>query len=850
MTEPLEPTLPADITLSGVIADYLLAVDAGRAPDRDELLTRHPHLAAELRAFFADQDALERVAEPLRADAAPPPEPAPPLGIDETVTYMGDYELRGELGRGGMGVVYRARQVSLNRPVALKMILAGQFASAEDVRRFRTEAENVANLDHPNIVPIYEVGEHQGQQYFSMKLIEGGSLATRMTEVGGDQRRAVQLLATAARAVHHAHQRGILHRDLKPGNLLLDAAGTVYVTDFGLAKRLTEDVRLSRSGAIIGTPGYLSPEQAAGRKDLSVAADVYGLGAILFELLTGRTPFVGDNPLDVLVQVLEKEPPRPRSFNRKIGGDLETICLKCLDKEPEQRYASAEALADDLEHWLQGEPIQARPVGRRERAWKWVRRRPAAAALLGVSVLAAVVLVILGIGSRFYSQLRTAYEETEKQRQLAVEAWEGEEREKKKVEEERDKTRFQKQRAEMARHALQMDLAYRAWQAQDLVRVTQILDEVPEELRTAWEYRYLRSKVWNVQTAQEVHFLKENTSGVWCVAFSPDGQRLATARGDLLLARPPRPPGSAPSGLDAQAREGPRVTVSDVRTGQEILALSGHKERVTSVAFSPDGKRLASGEWNRGGEGEVKVWDTQTRQQLLAVKGAAYGPVAFSPDGKRLAGSSLYHRPTSSGNPYNYEPGVKVWDAQSRQEVLAPGPTGLVTCVAFSPDGKRIASGDINGKVRVWDARTGQQLLDLQGHRGQVLSVAFSPDGKRIASGSGVFPPTPGELKVWDAQSGQQLFDLKGAGGSLAFSPDGQRLASACVEGSVRLWDPQTGQEVLTLPGPTGGATAVCFSTDGRRLATASTYQEGKEWRGEVKVWDADPSGDHAKAAR
>jgi serine/threonine-protein kinase len=413
-----------DRQLEAILHDYLQAVDAGQSQDRDALLRQHPEFASELAAFFADQDEMSQLARGMVEPAAraqpateaptlaPGESPPTPLGV---VRYFGDYELLEEIARGAMGVVYKARQISLNRIVALKMILAGQLASPADVQRFYAEAEAAANLDHPNIVPIYEVGEHDGQHYFSMKLIEGGSLAAALGAAWthSASKAAAKLIATVARAVHYAHQRGILHRDLKPANILLapsdpvhgvrlggspDASGHYepHITDFGLARRLDAAGSLSPSGAIIGTPSYMSPEQARASKGLTTATDVYSLGAILYELLTGRPPFRADNVLETLKQVVEQEPQPPRALNRRVDRGLETICLKCLRKEPGQRYGSAEALSDDLERWLKGEPIQARRVGTVKRVLKWARRKPAIAALT-TAILAAVILGVAGM---------------------------------------------------------------------------------------------------------------------------------------------------------------------------------------------------------------------------------------------------------------------------------------------------------------------------------------------------------------------------------------------------------------------------------------------------------------------
>jgi serine/threonine-protein kinase len=385
--DPLETV--DDPQLGAVLATLLELYESGLTPDRSEWLADYPQFAIELQELFDSRDRVESWAAPLRAVVKPPPELPPPA--------LDDFEILREIGRGGMGVVYEARPKRLNRRVALKMIRAGSLASAAEARRFRTEAEAAASLDHPHIVPIYEVGESHGQPYFTMKLIEGGSLleegAGQGSGVGKERQRwAAEVVATVARAVHHAHQRGILHRDLKPSNILLDAQGRPHVTDFGLAKQLEARATAAETetGAIVGTPAYMAPEQSLGKKGtVTTATDVHGLGTILFALLTGRPPFVGDTPLDTLAQVREREARLPTGVHGRVDQDLGTVCLKCLEKDAAARYPSAEAMAEDLERWLAGEPIVARPVARVVRAWRWCLRNPVitAATALGALVL-------------------------------------------------------------------------------------------------------------------------------------------------------------------------------------------------------------------------------------------------------------------------------------------------------------------------------------------------------------------------------------------------------------------------------------------------------------------------------
>lgn len=317
---------------------------------------------------------------------------------EDAIRYFGDYELIHEIARGGMGVVYAARQVSLNRIVAVKMILSGALASEKDVQRFRAEAEAAANLRHPNIVTIHEIGQHKGQHYFSMEYIDGQNLA----EVGRGQpmsaRGAAECVKTLAEAVDYAHLQGTLHRDLKPSNVLLDEHGQPHITDFGLAKRLREDASLTATGQVLGTPSFIPPELAAGRHEsVGPHTDLYALGAILYFLLTGRAPFAGQNLEETLTQVLNKEPVPPRTINPAVPRDLETICLKCLEKDWQRRYPKASELARDLDRFLLGEPVHARPAGQMEKLWRWACRHSVVATLATGLMVALVALIALFI---------------------------------------------------------------------------------------------------------------------------------------------------------------------------------------------------------------------------------------------------------------------------------------------------------------------------------------------------------------------------------------------------------------------------------------------------------------------
>jgi serine/threonine protein kinase len=398
----LQPALCEDpeVVLDLIYQERLLHAERGPAAPLEEYLRRFPALAAPLRAQFAVDGAL--AAAPPSWDTWAPETLSPAEAGRPAVTgrpAVAGYEILEELGRGGMGVVYLARQTALKRLVALKMIKAGDLADADELARFRREAEAVARLQHPHIVQIHEVGEHDGRPFFSLEYVEGGTLARHLSGKPLPGRPAAELLETLSRAVHYAHQRGIIHRDLKPANVLLAFSDVSHkrsegerfceaslnaavpkITDFGLAKQLHAEGTQTQSRAVLGTPSYMAPEQGVGNGPaVGPAADVYGLGAILYEVLTGRAPFVGESAYDTLVQVLNLDPVPPARLQPKVPRDLETICLKCLRKEPAERYGSAEELADDLRRFLEGQPIRARRAGRVERLVKWVKRRPAAA---------------------------------------------------------------------------------------------------------------------------------------------------------------------------------------------------------------------------------------------------------------------------------------------------------------------------------------------------------------------------------------------------------------------------------------------------------------------------------------
>jgi eukaryotic-like serine/threonine-protein kinase len=800
-----------------VIADYLAAEDAGTPPDRAAILASHPDLADDLGAFFREHDRFDRLAAPLHFDPAPTIElpvtvPAadgkdgPSLLLVRQIRYFGDYEILEELGRGGMGVVYRARQVSLNRPVALKMIRAGLFAGDDDLRRFQNEAEAVALLDHPGIVPLYEVGELEGQRYFSMKLIESAGITALPETYRDDPRAAARLVAETAEAVAHAHARGVLHRDLKPANLLIDTAGHPHVTDFGLAKRLAEDVELTQSGAILGTPAYMSPEQAAGRRGtITTATDVYGLGAVLYSLLTGRAPFGGNSVVETLDAVGLAEPEPPARLNAKVPRDLQTICLKCLEKDPRRRYATALALSDDLRAWLEHRPIAARTVSMFGRAALFARRKPSLAAAY---LLTAVVVSLTGFGGTSLWLWRTA---------------------------ERALGEAESARGRLAAvdYGRTVEAAHQEWRDDNIAGAIALLGDTRPELR-GWEWRYVHSLCH-----PELATLWGPKAAVVAVSFDDSGSRIATMNGSGTVqywdpasgAAIKEAGGHSFEGMKSLSSDGSRLVlpdewkpaarIRDLSSGAELVTLKGHTDRIYSAAFSRYGSRVATA----SEDGTTRIWDAMSGALLLTLRGAKSSVIyhaSFSPDGAKVA--------TASGDGL-----ARIWDARTGEQLRTlAGHTGSLYRIEFSMDSSRNVTASHDKTARVWDVESGRELLTLKGHARRVLSATFSRDGSRIVTAS-----EDRTARIFDGGSGAAILTLKGHTTpiwSARFSQDGSRVVTATAVGSqpVRIWDARSGVDSRTFPGD-GNSVRATFSPDGATVVTAEWGNKSPNTR----LWDA-----------
>jgi WD40 repeat protein/serine/threonine protein kinase len=798
-----EPQTPEDAFTDRLAAyDRALVVGQPTPSESDAVLAGEEQVSLQqAQAFLHDVECLWPRALPLGTEA-----PAPPLlaGVPPAESgrqTLGRFRLLRVLGRGGFGIVYLAEDPLLGRLVALKVPRPETLLTPELRQRFLREARAAARLSHPHIVPVFDTGEVGPVCYIVSGYSPGGTLAQwlKTQTMPVPVRGAARLIASLADAVQHAHEQGILHRDLKPSNILLEPAANgptnsahdlgfiPRLTDFGLARlRDQELVEIESqreklpealsgredetpSGALLGTPKYMAPEQASGRRaEIGPPTDVYALGVILYELLTGRPPYPSETVPDLLARVLAEEPVLPRQLRPEVPRDLETICLKCLQKDPHKRYGSAEALAEDLRRFREGRPILARPVGTGEKLYRWCRRNPVVAGLLlavaGVLVSGTVVSAYFALQAREQAMAADAHAQ-----QAEAKAAE----------------------AQANLYVAHMNLAQLAWDNRNWERVVEFLERYREPPPgqpdpRGWEWHHL----WGLCHADLCQTLHGHTSWVRGVAFSPDGARLASASKDNT------------------------IKLWDLASGRELCTLHGHTEMVQRVVFSPDGRCLASA----SGDRKVKVWDAASGQELRTLKGHADGvrDVVFSPDGRHLASASA-------------DKTVKVWDAASGQELRTlKGHTDWVNGVAFRPDGRRLASASDDGTVKVWDLASGQELRTLHGHSDRVGGVAFSPDGRQLASSS-----WNGTTRVWDTESGAVLHILRGHNGDIrgvVFSPDGERLATAGGDHTVRVWDAARGRELRTLRGHTHVVQGVAFSSDGARLASAGEDGTVRLW--------------------
>jgi len=809
----------------------------------------------------------------LEATVSLPGHKQPRLG--DQVRYFGDYELLEEIARGGMGVVYRAKQSRLNRIVALKMILSGQFSSEDDVQRFHREAEAAAQLDHPNIVPIFEVGEHKRQHYFSMAFVEGESLAQRVAKSPLPPSEAAKILKIISQAIAYAHSKGVIHRDLKPANVILGIEGetqepapikrtelvskdfdaraeirptflkpkikpkvkrqsarsiasatvkqnantyrdayTPKVTDFGLAKRTTEDQGITATGQILGTPSYMPPEQAEGKlAEVKETADIYSLGAILYCLLTGRPPFQAATPLDTLLQVLNQVPVPPRQINSSIPLDLQTICLKCLEKSPQKRYQSAHEVAAELGRVQRGEPIQARPISLIAKLGRWSWRKPVLASLI------AVIFIGLFLAIRLTATNSRLHEQTiqlEEQQALA-----------------QRQTRIAKQlseintrRAELTPHAVRLHHAWDAWHSGDLKLANSILDESErKDLAYFAMRRVCDPRLASTPVKDDITSLSWSNDGEMILAgwggtadiYSANSlhsmlrQKGRDTREDTIACWSPD------SKLVATYEKGtPSASIWQAGTGEKVFEIpcSG------SLAWSPHGVRLATG--------ETTVWNIATRVKELEIEQGCQ-EVAWSPDGQLLlgkVGSTLI-----------------LWDSSSGEQIVESPGFASFHKMTWRPTGNALAATSRGGAIQVYDiSRTKNFDMRFRLTNGCV-DMGWSPDGSKLATVSG-FESNTGEVVVRRPFSAEELFSFRtnSVPQRLDWSPDGTKIAtySRGNERRLDIWSaepPKQYREMVAVP---AGNHSVSWSPDGRYFVTANTNKRGTAGVYAFTVWSAD----------
>ncbi len=782
---------------------------------------------------------------------------------------LGEYDILDLIARGGMGVVYKARHAGLDRVVAIKMIRSGILASPRDVERFQREARSAAKLHHPNIVTIHDIGEQDGQHYFSMDYVPGENLADRARTHPFTPRQAAEITGGIAAAIHYAHQQGVLHRDIKPANVILTPDQQPRILDFGLALILADDSKLTLSGTPVGSPSYMPPEQAAGRtRSIDARSDVYSLGAMLYELLTGRPPFQAASALETLQLVIECEPVSPQRLNPALPRDLETICLKCMEKDPNRRYQTAQELGDELGRFIRDEPILARPVSRLERTWRWCRRKPAVAALTTATIL---LLLAVTIGS-------------------PIATW--------RIAAARNAERLQRERAEAnsdvlvkSLYAADMKMAWQALREDNLLLARASVYKylpalgIPDSsgeltgspLKSVggvraggltrdllgWEWRHL----WRLCQSDETFTLHGDGLEIRSAVFSPDSRLVVTARGQT-------------------------VYVTDAHSKKQVATLGGFSDVIdnSAVTFSRDGKYLAA----KGGT-NVLIWQVghwqSPYQRLQGAPNRTHGnAVLFSPDDGRFVtrvkgglgvwDTATWHSKISPGSSgfgifLNY-PGNGEWLAVSEWEELKilnamsleqvrilhrPAGVGYFDIVALDscPQRGLLAAGYRDGEVRLWEVGNWREIGSFQAHLSFAFGLSFSPDGNLLATGGG-----DQVIKFWDVTRltnslsaaaprepikrlrGHHATDLMGRAPSeggpqpikifrghhagihgLSFAPDGRSVVTASKDGTAKFWNPFRTVESDTLP---DSEQLPWFSPDGARLITVNTNGRLHRW--------------------
>ena len=725
------------------------------------------------------------------------------------------YQIVEVLGAGGMGVVFKAWQNSPRRLVALKVMKPRGVVTEAQRMRFEREAQAAADLSHPGVVTIYELGELDREPYIAMELVDGVPLTRYIRTHKPALREGLELMQRICEAVAYAHQKGVIHRDLKPANIMVQANGQPKILDFGLAKLMEAADReslysLTVEGQVMGTVPYMAPEQTlADPKEIDVRTDVYALGVILYQMLTGRHPqdLKTTDPVLVMEKIRQEPPLPPTRADKAIDDEVETIVLKALEKEKERRYQSADALAADIRHYLAGEPIEAKRASTIYQLRKLAYRHrtvliPSVAALVAIIAVLAVS----------YLRVRSERNVAERQREAAIEA----------------KEDVEKARTELERESyfMRIALAGKRIEELDFQKAEERLDDCPAALRH-WDWGRLK-RLCHLDLAT----FAGHKGPVWSVAFSPDGGCITSAslaavklwdvRAKCQVAAHILPTISArcvafsPDGTQAVLGDPDNhLVIWDLETGRERAMLAGHGRNVNCIAFSPDGERIASG----SADMTVKVWDAEQAREVLTLNGhvSPVRCVAFSPDAQHIASGS------AAGS-------LKLWDAATGGEIHTFQGSTAVGSVAFSPDGQQVAAGSSDGLVKLWHV-DGALPETLKGHSKPVTSVAFCPDGSRVASGS-----WDRTVKLWDVKSGRGVLTLTGHDApvtSVAFSPEGELIASGSVDNTVRLWSAEDRRDELTLKGHRGIVSGVAFGPDGKRIATGG--QEGT-----VKLWDAE----------